>query len=69
MPNLVKMKLSNNPTTPALNCKKKQLHHHLLHLLVHLCHLLPLECHPTMLSSLMNLSSQPVSKLFPVLPL
>merc|ERR1719220_2276143 len=61
MPNLVKMKLSNNPTTPALNCKKKQLHHHLLHLR----HLLPLECHPTMLSSLMNLSSQPVPKLFP----
>merc|ERR1719278_931640 len=59
MPNLVKMKLSNNPTTSALNCKKEQLHHHHLHLLVHLPPLLPLECHPTMLSSLMSLWSQP----------
>ena len=77
IPNLVKMMLSNNPTT-ALNCTKKQLHHHLplhllvhllLHLLVHLLPLLPLECYPTMLSSLMSLLSQPVPKLFPAPPL
>ena len=72
IPNLVRMKISNNPTK-----KKELLHHHppLVHHrhhlrpLVHLHPPLPRKCHPTMSSLLTPLSSQHVPKPFPAPPL